>query len=320
MSSRGVRLLAAGGTIAMAGALARPADGGLEAAGAIGEAVLAGPVETVVNRPSVLLEPGEALALARRACELAASGDGVVVTCGTDLMEEVALLCDLLHDGEAPIVFTGAMRSASTPGADGPANLRDAVAVARSAEAAGTGVLVCFAGELHAAHAVRKVDSTGPTGFGSPGWGPIGRVAEERVSLLARPARRPAIAVERLDARVEIVHVGLAADGRVVDLVAGAVDGLVVVLVGAGHLSPQYLRALERARRRIPVVAVARPLRGSILRSTYGFEGAEGDVRAAGIVCAGALSADAARIKLMVCLGAGMDADAIAGAFAADDR
>ncbi|MBF6619913.1 MAG: asparaginase [Patulibacter sp.] len=316
---RPVRILDAGGTIAMSGPLARPAAGGLETA-AIGEVPLAGPVEILARTSSVQLERDQALTIARRACELAAAGDGVVVTCGTDLMEELALLCDLLYAGQAPIVLTGAMRSASAPGADGPANLRDALAVARSAEAAGVGVLVCFAGELHAARAVRKVDSTSPTGFGSPGSGPLGYVAEERVSLVARPERRPAIEVERLDARVEVVRVGLAADGRVVDLVADAVDGLVVVLAGAGHLAPAYLRALERARRRIPVVAVARPQRGSILRSTYGFEGAEGDVRAAGIVCAGALSADAARITLMACLGAGLDADAVARVFAADDR
>ncbi len=320
MTSRPARLLDAGGTIAMSGPLVRPSAGGLGAAAPTGALELAGPVETLARTSSVLLERDQALMIARRACELADAGDGVVVTCGTDLMEELALLCDLLYAGSAPIVFTGAMRSASSPGADGPANLRDALAVARSPEAAGSGVLVCFAGELHAARGVRKVDSVGPTGFGSPGRGPIGYVAEQRVALVARLERRPAIPVERLDAHVEVVRFGLAADGRIVDLVADAVDGLVVVLAGAGHVSPPYLRALERARTRIPVVAVARPLRGSILRATYGFDGAEGDVRAAGIVCAGALSADAARITLMACLGAGLDADAIARAFAADDR
>jgi L-asparaginase len=276
--------------------------------------------ESVLSLAGAQIDLPDALELARRAVAAAEAGDGVVVTHGTDTLEETAFLTDLLHAVDAPVVFTGAMRPASAPGADGPANLLDAVAVAGSAQAAGLGVLVAFAGELHAARAARKVDSTGPAAFASPRTGPIGRVAEGRVTIYARPPRRPAVAPERLDFAVHTVTAGVGVDGALVEaaLAAGA-DGLVAVLLGAGHASPALLAALKEAARRVPVVATCRPERGALLHETYGFEGSERDVRAAGIVPAGLLSPAAARIKLLACLGAGLDRDGIAAAFAPDD-
>jgi L-asparaginase len=307
-----VTVLAAGGTIAMASASGGPVTPELDA-----DALLAGlpgaegvAARTVETRPGAPVEPDEA-----------ASGRGVVVTHGTDTLEEVAFLADLVYGGEAPVVFTGAMRPASAPGADGPANLLDALAVAGSDAAAGLGTLVVFAGEIHAARAARKADSTAVMAFASPGFGPLGRVAEGRALIDRRVERRAPLAVERLIAAVDVVSSGLAVDGRLLDAaVESGAEGVVAVLTGAGHVSPAFLRALERAAARVPVIAVARPERGSILRSTYGFEGAEGDVRASGAVPAGALSPAAARVKLMACLGAGLDRAGIAAAFAPDDR
>jgi L-asparaginase len=131
----------------------------------------------------------DALEVARTAAAEAEAGRGVVVTHGTDTLEETAVLCDLLYAGEAPLVFTGAIRPGSAPGADGPANLLDAVAVAGAAGAAGLGCVVVFGGEIHAARTVRKVDSAGPSAFGSPGTGPVGRVVEGRLAICARPGR-----------------------------------------------------------------------------------------------------------------------------------
>jgi L-asparaginase len=320
-----ITVLAAGGTIAMAGTDGGRAAPSLDAAALIAAVPALAEVadlraETIDTRPSVQLDPPGALAIARAAVAEADAGRGVVVTHGTDTLEEVALLCDLLYAGEAPIVFTGAMRPASAPGADGPANLLDAVTVAGEPDAAGLGVLVAFAGRVHAARAVRKVDSTAPDAFASPRLGPVGRVQEGRARISRRLERFPPVPVSSLDAVVHVITAGLGADGTLVDAaVEAGADGLVAVLLGAGHTPPPLLAALERAAKRVTVVATVRPERGSILRSTYGFAGAETELRTTPVICAGALSPAAARIKLMACLGAGYTQVATRGAFAGDD-
>src|SRR5215213_8052097 len=208
---REVTVLAAGGTIAMAGE--GQATPQLDASGLVGAvpalAEVAGlRARTLGSWPGVHVTPADALDVARAAAAEAASGRGVVVTHGTDTLEETAVLCDLLHGGDAPIVVTGAIRPASATGADGPANLLDAVRAAGDAATAGLGAVVAFAGELHAAGAVRKVDSVSPRAFASPRTGPLGRVSEERVEVWSAPRRRPPLPVAQLDARVEIVAGG----------------------------------------------------------------------------------------------------------------
>ena len=249
MAVREVTVLAAGGTIAMAGA-----DGAVPEldAGALSSprcrSSPASPglrARTLGGWPGVHVEPADALAIARAAVAEAAGGRGVVVTHGTDTLEETAVLCDLLHGGDAPIVLTGAIRPASATGADGPANLLDAVRAAGAASTAGLGALVCFGGELHAARAVRKTDSVSPRAFSSPRTGPLGRVAEASVEVWGAAARRPPLPVAQLDARVEIVPAALGADGAMLDAAIGAgADGLVVVLLGAGHAPPAFLDGL----------------------------------------------------------------------------
>jgi L-asparaginase len=318
-----LRLLAAGGTIAMAAgdrsAGAVPELDAAALAAVVPDVEWAG-VEQVVNKPGPQMTVADALRVARAAADAAARGDGVVVTHGTDTLEEVAFLCDLLYGGEAPIVFTGAIRPATSYGADGPANLAAAAHVASAPAAAGLGVLVCFAGEVHAARAVRKDDSTSPRSFHSPHGGPIGHVGERGVRVAARPERRAPLAVKALDARVETAVAALGSDGTAIEaLLAAGADGLVAVVLGAGHSPPGFLAALRAAAERVPVVACVRPSRGEILHGTYGFEGSERDLRASGAICAAALSPAAARIKLMACLGAALDREAIAVAFAPDD-
>lgn len=307
---RRVSLLAAGGTISMtadAGSGATPALDGAALAAAAGVEVSA---TTIASRPSVHLGLDEALAIARAAVAEAEGGAGVVVTTGTDTLEELAVLCDAVNGAELPVVLTGAMRPASAAGADGPANLADAAAVAAAAPG---GTYVVFAGEVHAAREVRKADSTSPCAFASPRTGPLGRVAEGRLSLQAAPARFRPLAVERTDLFVPIVPTWLGDDGR---LLRAALDlrpdGLVLVALGAGHVSPAVLALLAAAE--CPVAVSVRPERGAMLRSTYGFEGAEGDVLATGAIPAATRSPQAARMLLLAALGAGLRGEALAAA------
>lgn len=299
-----VQLLVAGGTIAMSGSPAQPSLEVIEAlqqqAGAQVRA------EVVTTLPSVQFSAGQALALCHRAVELAAGGTPVVITHGTDLLEEVAFLCDLIHGGDAPIVFTGAMRTGTAPGADGPANLAAAVAVASDPQALGLGVLVVFNGRVHAARYVRKADSTNVDAFASPQTGALGTVEEGRFIRRWSPPRLPALAVAQIDASVEILTPGLASSPALVTAAASVCDGLVISVPGAGHTPPAFLAAVQAVSRVQPVVAVPRPWRGALLRNTYGFEGSEIDLRSGAIVCSGALSAPAARIALLASLGAGL--------------
>jgi L-asparaginase len=315
---RPVRLIAVGGTIAMRGQRAVPA---LDAAELVAElpqlaAVPALEAETAMSLPGPQISLRQALDVAHRAVDAAGSGEGVVITTGTDTMEELAVLCAMLHGGHAPIVLTGANRPGSAAGADGPANLLDAVALAGSSPGAGLGVVVAFGGEIHAAMTVRKVDSTGPAAFGSPVAGPIGRIVEGRVWLHATPVRPASLRVRRLDHRVPIVPTALGDDGDLLGHAAATGDGVVVVALGAGHVSAGVLPELRAAAQQVPVVLTCRPERSSMLFATYGFEGAEGDLRTSGATCAPFLSPQAARIALLCCLGADLDREGIAATLA----
>jgi L-asparaginase len=321
--ARPVHLLAAGGTIAMAGDAGGRAVPALDAA-AIARAVgLEGmPARTVRTLPGVHLTLADALAVAHAARDELVrlrgrspqSHGGVVLTTGTDTLEELAVLVEAVCGGLGTVAVTGAIRPAGAPGADGPANVLDAVAVAAHAPA---GTWVVFAGEVHAAAEARKADSTSPRCFASPRTGPAGHVAEGVVTMHAAVPAPPALDVAALDLRVPIVPTWLGDDGALVRAAAAgppAPDGLVVVALGAGHVAPAVLAAVADAAARVPVAACVRPERGALLRATYGFAGAEPDLRAAGVIDAGGRSPQAARVRLLAALGAGLRGAALRAA------
>jgi L-asparaginase len=318
-----VKVLAAGGTIAMSGA--GGANLALDAADLIAAVPgLAGEegieAETVANLPSAHLALADQLRICRAARDAAREGTGVVVTHGTDTLEETAILCDLMHDSPAPIVFTGAIRAASAPGADGPANIMDAVSVARSEEAAGMGVLVVFGGEIHHARCARKTDTTSLTAFSSPQTGPLGRVTEGHASFWSRVPRNEPLDPPVLDRRVLIVPTTSGDDGSLARAaLATEPDGLVVGTLGAGHLHPDLLKLWAEASERIPVVAYCRPERGVVLTATYGFAGSEKELRRSRIIPAAFLSPQASRMKLLACVASGLSIEETREAFRQDD-
>ena len=316
---RPVRLIAAGGTIAMSGPRAVPALDAEQLMQALPElaAVPELTSENVLSLPGPQIAQSDALRLIDRAVTVAAQGTGVVITTGTDTLEELALLAALMHGGDAPIVLTGANRPPSRPGADGPANLLDAVAVAGARVAEGLGAIVVFGGEIHAGATARKVDSTAPNAFGSPATGPIGRVVEGRVWLGARPLRSAPLTPATLDGRVPIITCALGDDGSLLRAALPGADGAVVVCFGAGHVTPGILAAIREAT--VPVLLTGRPERAQMLFSTYGFEGSEPDLRDSGAIPVPFLSAVGARMALLTCLGAGLDRVAMVTALARFD-
>jgi L-asparaginase len=243
-----------------------------------------------------------------------------VVTHGTDALEETAMLCDVLHDAAAPIVFTGAIRPATAAGADGPANLVDAVAVAEGEAATNMGVVVVFGGEIHHARCVRKTDTTSLVAFSSPQTGPLGRVTEGHPVIWSRIPRNPTLDPPSLDRRVLVIPSFAGDDGSLARAALGTdPDGLVIGTLGAGHLAPATLDLYAEAATRMPVVAYTRPERGVILNATYGYPGSERDLRGTAVIPAGFLSPQAARMKLLACLGAGLSTDEVRRVFAQDD-
>ncbi|MGI8659947.1 MAG: asparaginase, partial [Thermoleophilaceae bacterium] len=265
---RRVRVLAAGGTIAMTG------EGGATP-GLDGAALLAAvptlnghhaiDSRTVVNLPSAHLSLEDQLLICREARDAARRGIGVVVTHGTDTLEETAMLCDVLHDADAPIVFTGAIRPASAAGADGPANLADAIAVASSEAAGGMGVLICFGGEIHHARCARKTDTTSLIAFSSPQTGPLGRVTEGHATIWSQIPRNPPLDPPDLKGNVLIVPTTSGdGGGPARAALATEPDGVVVGTLGAGHLPPDQLELWSEAADRFSVVAYCRPERGVI--------------------------------------------------------
>jgi L-asparaginase len=321
--ARKVLVLAAGGTISMRGEAGAVPE--LDADELIADVPGLDEFDgletrTFLNKPSAHLTLDDQLQVCRKARDAARRGTGVVVTHGTDSLEETAVLCDVLHDADAPIVFTGAIRPASAPGADGPANLLDAVSVAASAEASGMGVLVCFGGEIHHARGVRKTDTVSLVAFSSPQIGPLGRVTEGHPIIWSRLPRNPPLDPPNLDRSVLVIPTVSGDDGTLANAaLSTSPDGVVIGTLGAGHLAPAVLELWAEAAERMPVVAYCRPERGVILSSTYAYRGSEQDLRDTAIIPAGFLSPQAARMKLIACLAAGLSIDEVRWAFRQDD-
>ncbi|MET7952228.1 asparaginase [Micromonospora sp. NPDC005324] len=277
-------------------------------------------VQTFRQLPGASLEFDDLTALAALIADRTTTGgvDGVVVTQGTDTIEETAYLLDLLHTGDAPVVVTGAMRNPTIAGADGPANVLAAIHTAASPTARGLGTLVVLPDEIHAAGQVRKTHSTSGGTFRSPNTGPLGHVVEGTVRLLARPLHRMTVPMETATRvpRVGLYTVTLGDDGL---LLTGAhgLDGLVVAGLGVGHVPRHLVEKLAALATRIPVVLASRTGAGPVLASTYGFPGSESDLQRRGLVGAGFLDPYKARILLWTLLAADAGPDSIAAAFAA---
>jgi L-asparaginase len=237
--------------------------------------------------------------------------DGVVVTHGTDTLEETAYFLDLTAGVAIPVVVTGAMLPPTLPGSDASANLRDAIRVAASASAVGLGVLVAMAGEIHPARDVRKAHSTRLTAFTSGEFGPVGVVEEGHVTIFRRVEPTVATAIERVSARVEAVRCYAAmSDITLRALIAAKVDGIVLETLGSGQVPPWTMDAIRTAiRAGIKVAATTRCAEGRLIRDHYGLPdrtaGDERDLLEAGVLFSD-LQGAKARVKLAVGLSAGI--------------
>jgi L-asparaginase len=270
--------------------------------------------------PGPHMTPERQWALRCRIAELVARPEvqGVVITHGTDTLEETAYLVARSVDAEKPIVFTGAMRSGSDLGWDGPANLIDSVRVAANADARGQGVLVVMGGRIFPGMDVTKAHTHMLDAFESPGLGPVGVVDDGRVIFRrALAATPPCLAPAALGGPVDVVVAYAGADSRLLDALRAGGAGVVVAALGRGNVPPAMTDGVARwVADGKPVVISTRAARGRV-GPTYGYPGAGRRLQELGAILAGGRRPWQARIDLMLGLGAGMDAAALAALFAA---
>ncbi|MCB0928219.1 MAG: asparaginase [Mycolicibacterium insubricum] len=292
-------VIATGGTIATTtggDGVKRPARSGAELA-AVVDPELLGEVDLdtvdLMSVDSSALLPADWDRIAEAVTAAADDGaDGVVVTHGTDSMEETALWLDLTLDVAIPVVLSGAQRSTDDPEPDGPANLTDAIGLAAEPAVADRGVLVCLGGEVLAAHGLHKVGPVAPSGFAGAPAADRPRLSVGRVSAAAAP-------------RVDIVAAYPGADGAGMDgCVAAGASGIVLEAMGSGNAGPDVVAAVARHCAAGVAVVVSTRVPFCAVGADYGPGSA---LVAAGAVMVAQLRPPQARVLLMATLAAGRD-------------
>ena len=265
-------------------------------------------VQDVANVGSTNMTPELWLEVSRRANAALVREEvaGVLVTHGTDTMEETAYFLDLTVAGPKPVILVGAMRAASERDADGPRNLLNAVQVAVSEEAREMGTMVVLNGEIHAAREVTKTHSLAVETFDTPEFGALGIVDADGVRFYRAPLRRQSLPIPEgvVLPKVDIVPNYAGADGRLIRglLNQGHVDGLVVDAAGAGNIAEPLFQAVKEARDQgVAVVITSRTHAGRVL-PLYAGGGGGTTLEALGCVFADNLSAQKARVLLIAAL------------------
>jgi L-asparaginase len=262
-------------------------------------------LEDYARLPGPHVTPHWMWRLRGRVAELLADGavDAVVLTHGTDTLEESAFLLDLTLDSDKPVVFCGAMRTVSDPGWDGPANLMTAVRAAVHPDGGGRGVLVAVGEQVHAASEATKWHTQSLSAFRSP-RGPLAVLDHGQV-VFQRPASRvPPLRARHLVSEVDLHTMAPGVDDALLraSLDRGA-RGLVVEATGAGNVPPSALPGVRAAlAASVPVVLVSRCAEGRVA-PLYGYEGGGAMLREMGVIFGQDLPGPKARIKLMVALG-----------------
>jgi len=272
-------------------------------------------VEDFSRLPGPHVTPEQMWRLAKRAAAWLERPeiDGLVITHGTDTIEETAYLLDLLLISDKPVVLAGAMRTVSDVGWDGPANLLAAVRVAASPSARGYGVLVAMDEQIFLAREVRKVHTEAAGSFATPEFGPLGVIDAGHVLLRRAPLPRlawkdpeaePGTRIKQLDTQVELVQAYTGMTDRVVRLLAGnGAHGLAVVAFGRGNVPPAIVPALADAVNAGVVVTISSRCVAGRVKPRYGYEGGGLQLQKIGAILAGDLSGAKARLLQMAALG-----------------
>lgn len=269
--------------------------------------------------PHISIEKMFELAEAVKAFQAREDMAGIVVTHGTDSLEETAYFLDLVNQCDKPVVVTGAMRNGSELGYDGPANLSAAICTAGAKESVGQGVLVVMNNQVYAADEVAKVHTMALDTFQSPDFGPLGIIDQDQVIYYRSRKHQPNHIEATTFKKVGLVKSVAGDNGDIIDfMVASGYEGVVIEAMGRGNVPPDMVDSIDRAiGSGIPVVIVSRCLRGRVLDS-YGYTGGGRDLRQRGVILGDNLSGQKARLKLMLLLNVTGDMEEIRRRFEAD--
>lgn len=255
------------------------------------------------NLPSPHITPNEMLTLRNLIVEQVSAThiDGVVITHGTDTLEETAYFLELTTNLSIPIVLTGAMRSSNELGADGVYNLVEAVRVAVDVEAREKGVLVVMNDEVHLAFNTTKTSTSSVNTFQSPQYGPIGLITKSRILFHHAPLGRQYVEVQDLTKRVAMLKIYAGMEADLLDVVLTCqYDGVVLEGLGQGNVPPAVVKSIESLlERNIPVVLVSRCFNG-IAEGVYGYVGGGKMLEDLGALFATGINGQKARLKLLV--------------------
>ena len=265
-----------------------------------------------LNLPSPHIKPKHMLALYHKIKEEADNYDGVVITHGTDTLEETAYFLDTMEIPLMPIVLTGAMRSSNELGSDGVYNYLSALRVASDDKAADKGVLVVMNDEIHAAKYVTKTHTTNVSTFQTPTHGPLGLIMKQEILYFKTAEPRVRFDLDYIQGLVPIISAYAGMTDELIDMLdLEQLDGLVIQAFGAGNVPKETAQKLENLLQKgIPVALVSRCFNG-IAEPVYAYQGGGVQLQESGVLFVKELNAQKARLKLLIALNAELKGQAL---------
>lgn len=259
--------------------------------------------ELVFGLPSPQITPVHMLELAKKINAFIPNYDGIVVTHGTDTLEETAYFLDIVLETDKPVIVTGAMRSSNEIGSDALYNLISSIRVAIDDDAEGQGVLVVMNDEIHAAKNVTKTSTSNVATFQSPQFGPIGLITKDSILFHRRIRTRQVQPVQHISKNVFLLKAFAGMDEQLLQAIQLAKpDGLVIEGLGQGNLPKDTIKPIQQLiEDNIPVILVSRCYQG-VVQPTYGYDGGGKQLKQLGVIFARGLSGPKARIRLLIAL------------------
>ncbi|WP_249871886.1 asparaginase [Oceanobacillus saliphilus] len=253
--------------------------------------------------PSPQITPKHMLELAKKINEVIETYDGIIVTHGTDTLEETAYFLDLVLHTNKPVILTGAMRSSNEIGSDALYNLISSLRVTIQDEAKSNGVLVVMNDEIHTAENVTKTSTSNVATFQSPQFGPIGMVTKDSIIFHRTVLSHPTHPIKDISKKVFLLKAYAGMDDHLLHAIKAAnPDGLVIEGLGQGNLPKTTVEPLQKMiAENIPVILVSRCYQG-VVQPTYGYDGGGKQLKEMGVIFARGVSGPKARIKLLIAL------------------